>query len=545
MTNPTWVGSTVIDPDDSWSLSLSVTSADLPAGTQSGDLLLLWLIADAASGSSTNAPTGGWGLSGDWTLVRDQRSGTTTQGYVGCFRSTYVSGALPQTLVPKSSTGTTIDRSSVSGANWFGILMAYRPSSTFSADGGYSSTLAATTVYGGSGATEVFPDGVAGGTTIGVAATTGATPTLSTTADFTEQTSGAPVDWRSGVSCVGYIESATLGNHIWVGGSDVLKFDPATLEPVAYYDSTITNTFTDLTFDGQSSPGLWFSNSVDVRKLDLTSGTFSSPVTVGNGPRPMTFGAGSVWVGHINDNTIKRINPATETVTATVTLAAGRNADTDAIYAAGYAWFCDYGSGRVFKVDPATNTATEIDIGTDFTTGLGYDGTEVWAVSNRTRAIYTINTSTNTVTKQTANNLFAGTTGKMAWDGSFMWVRDGTNVKRIDPATYTVAATVAASGGLSDQMAHMLGYLYVGDDAANIVRKIDVATDTVVATYDTDLAKVRGGYSHIDREFVSAYSGTKPQWTKTTTSYGAAVFAAFGPGVVPTADQWGMNVVRW
>ena len=52
MTNPRWVGSTVIDPDDSWSLSWTVTTADLPAGTESGDLLLLWLIADAQSGES-------------------------------------------------------------------------------------------------------------------------------------------------------------------------------------------------------------------------------------------------------------------------------------------------------------------------------------------------------------------------------------------------------------------------------------------------------------------------------------------------------------
>jgi DNA-binding beta-propeller fold protein YncE len=538
------VGTTYIDPDDSWSLSWTITTADLPAGTQSGDLLLLWLIADTASGSSTFAPTGGWSLSGDWTLVRDQRSGGTTQGYVGCFRSTYVSGALPQTLVPKSSTGTTIDRSSVSGANWYGILMAYRPSATFSADGGYSSTLTATTVYGGSGATQVFPDGVAGGTTVGVAATTGAAPTLSTTADFTEQTSGALVDWRSGVSCVGYIESATLGNYIWVGGTDVLKFDPATLEPVAFYDGTITNTFYDLAFDGQSSPGLWFSNSVDVRKLDLSSGTFSSPVTVGNGPRAMTFGAGSVWVGHINDNTIKRIDPATQTVTATITLAAGGRSEQDAIFAAGYAWFCAYGSGRVFKVDPATNTATEITNFTRLTTGLGYDGTKIWVVDDLTGAIWTIDPSTNAVTKRTATSFFTSSPYLMAWDGSYMWVGEGTNVKRIDPATYTVAATVAV-GSAAGQMAYMLGYLYVGDDTANVVRKIDVTTDTVVDTYDTDLAKVRGGYSHIDREFVSAYSGTKPQWTKSNTVYGAAVFAAFGPGVVPTADQWGMNVVRW
>jgi hypothetical protein len=536
------VGSTVVDPDDSWSLSWTVTTADLPAGTESGDLLLLWLIADAQSGASTAAPTGGWGLSGDWTLVRNQRSGTTTRGYVGCFRSTYVSGALPQTLVPKSSTGTTIDRSSVSGANWYGILMAYRPSSTFSADGGYSSTLTATTL-----SQVAFPDGVAGGTTVGVAATTFSKPTLSTAIDFVVEDDGDFVDWRSGVRCVGYIESETLGDFIWVGGFDVLKFDPATLTPSAFYDGTITNTFTDLTFDGQASPGLWFSNAVDVRKLDLSSGTFSTPVTVGNTPRAIASGDDSVWVGHANDNTVKRIDPATETVTATITLSSATyRTGTDAIYADGFVWFCDSATSRIIKIDPATNTATDFSLGTSDATGLGYDGAQVWVVSDQTRALYTIDTSTNVVTKRTASSFFNTPTRKMAWDGTYMWVGTRGDVQRIDPTTFTVAASVDV-GSLNeyDQMAYMLGYLYVGDADNKVIRKIDVTTDTVVGTYDTDLAKVRGGYSHIDRQFVSAYSGTGPNWTKTTNSYGAAVFAAFGPGVVPTTDQWGMNVVRW
>ena len=543
MTAPTWVGTTYVDPDDSWSLSWTITSADLPAGTQSGDLLLLWLIADTQSTSSTFAPLGGWGLSGDWTLVRNQQSSSSTPGYVGCFRSTYVAGALPQTLIPKSSTNATIDRQTVSGAGWYGLLMAYRPSGPYSAAGGYSSSLTATTIYGGSG-TPIFPDGVAGGATVGVAATTGATPTLSTTADFVVQDDGPLIDWRSGARSVGYIESATLGNYIWVGGTNVLKFDPSTLTPVAYYDSPNSGTFLfDMTFDGQTSPGLWFCDGVNVYKLDLTAGTFSSAITVGNGPSALVFGAGSVWVGHSNDNTIKRIDPATATVSATITLGTTERAG-ECIYAVGFAWFLG-NSGNVFKIDPTTNAVTTITALPDLVSGIAYDGTKIWAVSNRDGAIYTINTSTNAVTKQTATFFLSSSTGDLVWDGSYMWVRDGTNVKRIDPTTYTVAATVAVSGNSSDQMAYMLGYLYVGDYTANVVRKIDVTTDTVVDTYDTDLAKRRGGYSHIDRQFASAYSGTKPQWTKSTTVYGAAVFAAFGAPIVPTTDQWGMNMVRW
>lgn len=541
MTAPTWVGTTYIDPDDSWSLSWTITTADLPAGTQSGDLLLLWLIADAQSGASTAAPTGGWGLSGDWTLVRDQRSGTATQGYVGCFRSTYVAGALPQTLVPKSSTNATIDRSSTPSANWYGLLMAYRPSATFSADGGYSSTLTATTIYGGSGATQVFPDGVAGGTTVGVAAVTGsaAAPALGTTADFTEQQSQNGFSYRNGsLSAIGYIEDATLGNSIWIGGngdSKVSTVDPDTLYAIDGYTIT-TSAPQDFAFDHGTSPGIWFSSGSGttsvVQKIDLTSKTITASVTPGNFPAAMTFGDGDVWVGHINDNTIKRIDPATATVSATITLGTTERAGYGGIYAAGFAWFFNYGTGNVFKINPTTNALTTITALPDLTTGLAYDGTKVWAVSNRDRAIYTINVSTNAVTKQTATNFLTGTTDAMAWDGSFMWVINDGKVSRIDPATYTILATVdpdAGAVGSANGIVYLNGFVYVTLSASELVAKIDVDTDIVVDTFDMGLAKVRGGFSHIDRQFASAYSGTKPQWTKSTTVYGAAVFAAFGP----------------
>jgi glutamine cyclotransferase len=261
----------------------------------------------------------------------------------------------------------------------------------------------------------------------------------------------------------------------------------------------------------------------------------------------MCYGDDSIWVGHISDSTIKRIDPVTETVTATITLSPStRRPGYGAIYADDSAWFSDYGSGRFFKIDPSTNTSTEIYLGTDLIYGFGYDGTQLWLTSARTDAIYTVNPSTNAVTKRTANNFFATlTTGHFAWDGSYMWMADGTDVIKVDSATWTKAATVSAGASNVSDIVYLDGYVFAGCGGNELLVKIDVTTDTVVDTFDMGLAKVRGGYSHIDREFVSAYSGTKPQWTKSNTVYGAAVFAAFGPGVVPTADQWGVGQVRW
>jgi streptogramin lyase len=433
--------------------------------------------------------------------------------------------------------------------------MVYRPSSSFSASGGYPSGFTDTQIYGSSG-TIVFPDGVAGGTTAGVAsgfkaAQKTAAPNLTVTQSFAVRDEYGGIDWRtSSVSAIGYIEDPTLGNSIWVGGDGITSLDPQALYSTGGY-ATVGNTGS-FVFDHQTSPGIWFSqgsgSSSAITKIDLTTEAITTSVTPGNYPRAMCYGDDSIWVGHINDSTIKRIDPVTETVIATITLSpTSRRAGSGAIYANGSAWFSDYGSGRVFKINPSTNTSTEIYLGTDLIWGFGYDGTQLWLTSSRTDAIYTVNPSTNAVTKRTASNFLTTSNSRgFVWDGTGMWIADGAFIKKMDPATWSFVDSVAITYVAPVDFVLLDGFIYVAEQAGGLITKIDLSTSSVVDQFDVDTAKVRTGYSHIDREFTSAYSGTGPRWTKAeVNTYGAAVFAAFGPGVVPTADQWGVGQVRW
>jgi len=56
-------------------------------------------------------------------------------------------------------------------------------------------------------------------------------------------------------------------------------------------------------------------------RIDPVSRTVVTTVPVGNGPTGIAFGAGAVWVANSLDGTVMRIDPDTNTVTATTDLA--------------------------------------------------------------------------------------------------------------------------------------------------------------------------------------------------------------------------------
>ena len=76
-------------------------------------------------------------------------------------------------------------------------------------------------------------------------------------------------------------------------------------------------------------------------------------VSVGTFPVGLTFGSGSLWVGDPNLNSIFRIDPVALSVTATIT---GFTDPTAIHYAFGSVWARS--GNNIKRVDPATNTVT-------------------------------------------------------------------------------------------------------------------------------------------------------------------------------------------
>ena len=78
-------------------------------------------------------------------------------------------------------------------------------------------------------------------------------------------------------------------------------------------------------------------------------------IAVGSGPTAISFGLGSVWVANGLDSTVSRINPATDTVTATIPVGDG----PDALAIAGNSvWVANGSSSTLTKIDATSDSVT-------------------------------------------------------------------------------------------------------------------------------------------------------------------------------------------
>ena len=78
-------------------------------------------------------------------------------------------------------------------------------------------------------------------------------------------------------------------------------------------------------------------------------------ISVGSGPTAISFGLGSVWVANGLDSTVSRINPATDTVAATIPVGDG----PDALAIVGDSvWVANGSSSTLTKIDATSDSAT-------------------------------------------------------------------------------------------------------------------------------------------------------------------------------------------
>ena len=125
-----------------------------------------------------------------------------------------------------------------------------------------------------------------------------------------------------------------------------------------------------------------------------------------------------------------------------------------------------------------------------------HDGTSVWATENTfgvINRIWQVNTSSYSYTARTS------TTGgvadfidliSMAWDGTHLWfVMVGRDeIRKYNPATLAGISTPSLVSGNNQTALYAGGAVWVGRDNSDNVRKIDLSTDTFVATVGSSTA---------------------------------------------------------
>jgi Repeat of unknown function (DUF6923) len=168
----------------------------------------------------------------------------------------------------------------------------------------------------------------------------------------------------------------------------------------------------------------------------------------GLGALGLGFGAGSVWAPGADFRDVYRIDPATNLVVARIVT----GGETPSVaFDFGSAWAVRYDDGTVLRIDPGTNlVVATIRVGPDrgptyITTGEG----AVWVAHQDSEyGLYRIDPATNAATRIPVSAASPADDWFVTVGGGRVWVRSqDATIRRIDPATNAVTATLAAGRG--------------------------------------------------------------------------------------------------
>lgn len=240
--------------------------------------------------------------------------------------------------------------------------------------------------------------------------------------------------------------------------------------------------------------GVWVTNWWDntLSRIDPATNQVLNTIPValtGNaGPEAITSGAGSLWVStsEYNDasealpGTILRIDPVTGAVLATIP--GGRDM-VDMVFGLGAVWVVNYDDSIVRRIDPATNQAITISV--PFPLGITVDAANAWVVSGNGN-VSKIDPATNQVV---ATILTQVTGGYVAVGAGSIWVSNpgfrGTangSISRIDPATNLVIANIPV-GDFPADLSFAGGSVWVGMLGEPSLIRINPATNAPSKLY--------------------------------------------------------------
>ncbi len=228
----------------------------------------------------------------------------------------------------------------------------------------------------------------------------------------------------------------------------------------------------------------WVSNSPKntVHRLDPKTNTVTATVEVGIHPcSGLAAAFGSLWVPNCGDKTIARIDLQSNAVTATLPMTIGDSEGSIAT-GAGSVWIMMDAKGTLARIDPDTSkVVAEIDVASG-SFGLAFGEGALWVTSTEHNSVARVDPNTNLV----AETITVGKSPRfIAAGGGAVWVLnqgDGS-VSRIDPKTNKVAATIEVGvPGPGGEIAYGEGAVWVTSFEFPLSR-IDPATNKVVQQF--------------------------------------------------------------
>jgi YVTN family beta-propeller protein len=269
---------------------------------------------------------------------------------------------------------------------------------------------------------------------------------------------------------VAVIVAAVLISSRGGGGSPQVKVEPE-VPTFEVQDSVVSM--------ASGAGALWLAGPYGLGRFDLATSTLTQSLKLGTdgNTRRVAFGAGVVWVTDTEAKTLARIDPATNTVVGTATLAGGPQ---DVLFAGDAIWVTLPDSGVVVRVDPLTQAITTIPVRGQ-PQNLAYGAGTLWVSDPGNRTVARVDPVRSVVTGDAA----AGQCPDyVVANDTSVWVEDEcevTTVYRVDPSSGKVAGSVTV-GNDAKGMVLAGGTLFVANATDNTVSLVDVASMSVRRT---------------------------------------------------------------
>jgi YVTN family beta-propeller protein len=236
---------------------------------------------------------------------------------------------------------------------------------------------------------------------------------------------------------------------------------------------------------------IWVSNgpSQTVTRIDPATNAVTATIPVPTPASVLAVGAGAVWVTSVPANTVTRIDPSSNSATGTISLAPAGDGPVGITVAYGSVWVADHDgqpTTSVAKIDPSTLLIEDvIPIGSLSFAGpnwMSAGAGSIWTDVPNLEAVVRIDPVSDSIVATIPDK---GACGAVVATDTAVWVAGGggagclPGITGIDPLTNTVTARLNA-GGQTNSLALNAGTLWYGTALSNFLGRIDTAAPAVV-----------------------------------------------------------------
>ena len=208
------------------------------------------------------------------------------------------------------------------------------------------------------------------------------------------------------------------------------------------------------------------------------SGSLIAQVPLQRRPNSVAAGLGSVWVTNTDDDSVLRIDPATNVVEQTIGVG---NGPAGIAVGGGFVWVANNQAGTVSKIDPRTNSEVQtIRVGNG-PSGVAFGEGAVWVANSTDRTVTPIDPGTGR--PRSTIRAVAGADGIAVGDGA-VWVTSESagSLTRIDPRAGIVPIPPINVGRGASAVAVVPEAVWVANNLDGTVARVDPTTNQLRAT---------------------------------------------------------------